>query len=212
MDILISQKRTRRVTSPSKIKIQPGSYLRFQGLKIILYGLKSVACNSTLWDTVFTLGPVVLTSSTFQYYRTIFLYLFFVFTFFNGFNISWFSHDSKIFQHVFLSHIYLCDLFCSKNLRQRRAKRSYSTLKVRRGNYEEIPLIQGKEQWLCFAGAAVKRYPTSKVRETQIRWQVLQEASEGRHANHNHRELVNLITRTTALSNSMKLKKPLENF
>ena len=29
--------------------------------------------------------------------------------------------------------------------------------------------IQGKEQWLCFAGAAVKRYPTSKVRETQVR-------------------------------------------
>ena len=27
-------------------------------------------------------------------------------------------------------------------------------------------LIQGKEQWLCFAGAAVKRYPSSKVRGT----------------------------------------------
>ena len=46
---------------------------------------------------------------------------------------------------------------------------------------EEILLIQGKEQWLCFAGAAVKRYPTPKVRETQVRWQVLQRASEGRH-------------------------------
>ena len=34
---------------------------------------------------------------------------------------------------------------------------------------EEIPLIQGKEQRLCFAGAAVKRNPTSKVRETQVR-------------------------------------------
>ena len=34
----------------------------------------------------------------------------------------------------------------------------------------EIPLIQGKEQWLRFAGAAVKRYPTPKVRETQVRW------------------------------------------
>ena len=29
--------------------------------------------------------------------------------------------------------------------------------------------VQGKEQWLRFAGAAVKRYPTSKVRETQVR-------------------------------------------
>ena len=53
--------------------------------------------------------------------------------------------------------------------RLRRAKRSYSTFKVRRGGCEEIPLIQGKEQQLHFAGAAVKRYPTSKVRETQVR-------------------------------------------
>ena len=52
----------------------------------------------------------------------------------------------------------------------RRAERSYSTFKVRRGGGEEIHLIQGKEQRLCFAGAAVKRYPTSKVRETQVRW------------------------------------------
>ena len=34
------------------------------------------------------------------------------------------------------------------------------TFKVRRGN-----LVQSKEQWLHFAGAAVKRYPTSKVRD-----------------------------------------------
>ena len=33
----------------------------------------------------------------------------------------------------------------------------------------EIPLDQGKEQRLCFAGAAMKRYPTTKVRETQVR-------------------------------------------
>ena len=38
------------------------------------------------------------------------------------------------------------------------------------GCSEEIPLVQGKEQWLCFAGTAVKRYPMSKVRETQVRW------------------------------------------
>ena len=54
--------------------------------------------------------------------------------------------------------------------RHRRAERSYSMFKVRRGSGEDIPLIQGKEQWLHFAGAAVKRYPTSKVRETQVRW------------------------------------------
>ena len=44
-----------------------------------------------------------------------------------------------------------------------------SHVKVRKASGEEIPLIQGKEQRLHFAGAAVKRYPTSKVRETQVR-------------------------------------------
>ena len=53
--------------------------------------------------------------------------------------------------------------------RRRRAKRSYSTFKVRRGGGEEITLIQGKEQQLCFAGVAMKRYPMFKVRETQVR-------------------------------------------
>ena len=44
------------------------------------------------------------------------------------------------------------------------AKRSYPTSEVRRGNF-----VQGKEQRLCFTGAAVKRYLTSKIRETQVR-------------------------------------------
>ena len=35
---------------------------------------------------------------------------------------------------------------------------------------EEISFIQGKEQQLRFTGAAVKSYPTPKVRETQVRW------------------------------------------
>ena len=51
----------------------------------------------------------------------------------------------------------------------KRAERSYSTFKIRSASPEEIPLIQGKEQQLHFAGAAMKRYPTSKVRETQVR-------------------------------------------
>ena len=53
--------------------------------------------------------------------------------------------------------------------RGRRAKRNYSTFKVRRGGGEKISLVQSKEQGLCFAGPAMKRYPTSKVRETQVR-------------------------------------------
>jgi len=42
--------------------------------------------------------------------------------------------------------------------------------KVRSGGSEEIYLVQGKEQWLHFAVAAMKRCPTSKVRETHVRW------------------------------------------
>ena len=49
--------------------------------------------------------------------------------------------------------------------RHRRAERTHSTFKVRRGGHEEIPLVQGKEQRLHFAGAAMKRYTSSKVGE-----------------------------------------------
>ena len=53
-------------------------------------------------------------------------------------------------------------------------------MKVRKGSGEEIPLIQGKEQQLCFARAAVTRYPMPKVRETQDGG-CCKRASEGRH-------------------------------
>ena len=53
-------------------------------------------------------------------------------------------------------------------------------IKVRRGGGEEIPLVQGTEQWLRFAGAAVKTYPMSKVRETHIRRYVLQDVIRGK--------------------------------
>ena len=62
----------------------------------------------------------------------------------------------------------------SKLRRHRRAKRSYSTFKVRRDGGKEIPLVQGKEQQLRFAGTAMKRYATFKVR-----WWVLQEGIRG---------------------------------
>ena len=63
-----------------------------------------------------------------------------------------------------------------------------------------IPFVQGKEQRLHFAGAAVKRYPLPKVRETQVRWHqradTLKPYSQ-KMSQSNH-------TKTTALSNSMK--------
>ena len=43
-------------------------------------------------------------------------------------------------------------------------------MKVRNSGGKEIPLVEGKEQQLCCARAAVKRYPTLKVRETQVSW------------------------------------------
>ena len=42
---------------------------------------------------------------------------------------------------------------------RRRAERSYSTFKVRRGGGEETPFVQGKEQQLRFAGAACEETP-----------------------------------------------------
>ena len=54
-------------------------------------------------------------------------------------------------------------------------------MKVRKGGSEEIPLFQGKEQRLRFAGAAVKRYPMPNIRETQVRRRCCKRASEGKH-------------------------------
>ena len=47
--------------------------------------------------------------------------------------------------------------------------RSHPTVRVRSGSGKETPLVQGKEQRLCFARAAMKRYLMPKVRETQVR-------------------------------------------
>ena len=48
-------------------------------------------------------------------------------------------------------------------------ERNHPMSEVRGGGQEEQPHVQGKEQWLCLAGAAMKRYPTSKVRENEVR-------------------------------------------
>ena len=49
------------------------------------------------------------------------------------------------------------------------AERRYPMSKVSSSGRHEIPHVQGKEQQLHFAEAAVKRYSTSKVRKTQVR-------------------------------------------
>ena len=80
----------------------------------------------------------------------------------------------------------------------RRAERSYSTLKVRRGGGEEIPLVQVKEQWLRLARADVKRNPSKMgdVARWHQRADTLKPYSQ-KTSQSNH-------TRNTALSNSMK--------
>ena len=52
----------------------------------------------------------------------------------------------------------------------------------------------------------MKRYPTPKVRETQVRWWVLQEGIRGQtHNPYSQKTTQSNRTRTTALSHSMKL-------
>ena len=61
------------------------------------------------------------------------------------------------FKHYFTIVWYECSCVAIRQLRWCRSGR------------EELLHVQGKEQWLNLAGAAVKGYPTSKVRETQVR-------------------------------------------
>ena len=49
-------------------------------------------------------------------------------------------------------------------------ERNFPTSKVRGRSREELHYFQGKDQRLCFAGAVMRTDPTSKVRETEVRW------------------------------------------
>ena len=82
-----------------------------------------------------------------------------------------------------------------------------SHIEGQEGCGEEIPLVQGKEQRLRFAGAALKRYPMPKVRQPQVRWLVLQERHQRADTlkPYSQKTSQSNHTRTTALSNSMKL-------
>ena len=52
---------------------------------------------------------------------------------------------------------------------QKRGVEALPQEKIRGGSQEELPYFQGKEQRGRFAGAAMRRYPMLKVRETQVR-------------------------------------------
>ena len=75
-------------------------------------------------------------------------------------------------------------------------------LKVRNGGGKEIPLFQGKEQQLCFAGAAVK----SKGKRNPSRMVGVARGHQraGTLKPYSQKTSLSNHTRTTALSNSMK--------
>ena len=52
-------------------------------------------------------------------------------------------------------------------------------VQIRGSSLEELPYFQDKDQQLYFAGAAVKRYCTSNIRETRGRQYALREAIRG---------------------------------
>ena len=79
-------------------------------------------------------------------------------------------------------------------------------MKVRNSGGKEIPLIQGKEQWLCFAGAAVKRYPQAQGKRNPSKMVGVARGHQRAHTlkPYSQKTSQSNHTRTTALSNSMK--------
>ena len=82
-------------------------------------------------------------------------------------------------------------------------------MKVRNGGGKEIPFVQGKEQQLCFAGAAVKRYPTPKVKRYPSKRVSVARGHQRADTlkPYSQKTSQSNYTRTTALSNSMKLSR-----
>ena len=79
-------------------------------------------------------------------------------------------------------------------------------MKVKKGGGEKIPLVQGKEQWLCFAGAAVKRtHAQSKRNPSKMVGVARGHQRADTLKPFSQKTSQSNPTRTTALSNSMKL-------
>ena len=67
-------------------------------------------------------------------------------------------------------------------------------MKVRKGGREEIPLVQGKEQWLRFAGVALKRYPNAQGKRNPSKMVGVAIGHQRADTLKTYRKLVNLIT------------------
>ena len=80
-------------------------------------------------------------------------------------------------------------------------------MKVRKGGGEEIPFVQGKEQWLRFGGSAVKRYPTPKVKRNPSKTVGVARGHQRADTMKPYSQKTSQSShiRTTALSNSIKL-------
>ena len=82
----------------------------------------------------------------------------------------------------------------------------HPTLKVRKGGGKDIPLVQGKEQRLCFARAAMKRYPhvQSKRNPSKMVGVARGHQTADTLKPYSQKTSQSNHTRTTALCNSMK--------
>ena len=78
--------------------------------------------------------------------------------------------NNKLLNYCWPQLQWRCRCMAAATSVPKRGGKELPHIQIRGGSQEELPHYQGKEQRLCFAGAAVKRYPTSKVRETQVRW------------------------------------------
>ena len=83
-------------------------------------------------------------------------------------------------------------------------------MKVRKGGGKEITLVQGKEQQLCFAGAAMKKYmkeiPHAQGKRNPSKMVSVARGHQRAHTlkPYSQKTSQSNHTRTTALSNSMK--------
>ena len=80
-------------------------------------------------------------------------------------------------------------------------------MKVRKGGSEEIRLVQGKEQQLRFAGAAMKSYPHAQGKRNPSKMEGGARGHQRAHTlkPYSQKTSQSNHTRTTALSNSLKL-------
>ena len=77
--------------------------------------------------------------------------------------------NNKLSNYCSLKLQWQCRGMAAATAAQKCGREELSNIQIRGGSQEELPYFKGKEQWLRFPGAAVKKDHTSKVREAQVR-------------------------------------------